>query len=265
MRGRMYSSGEDSWEEERRKSRRNDKLEVPGSRSRSNTSSKSPKRHEYGSPREKSASGRKSPFDHFGTGRMSPFDQTKRSPRRHDQKKSPSPSSRYDVAAIFGKKSSPSQSRRSPVDRRSPRRSPRDRDRDFSPDYYDRHRGSHRSPTYERSRIRSYTPEDYYRDYHRHSKSGRQRSSRERRELPEELEKYHYKKKFDRYETEQTESSAEDNRKQKKVSEKFVDPLFENDKIDRKSSKSTEDKRLERDTHQGKLFDRAVKVNLYPI
>ena len=241
MRGRMYSSGEDSWEEERRKSRRNDKLEVPGSKSRSNSHSKSPKRHDYSASREKSASGRKSPFDHFGTGRMSPFD---KSPRRNDPKKSPSPSPQYDIATIFGRKPSPSPSRRSPVDRRSPRRSARDRD--FSPEYYDRHRSSRRS-----SRRRSHTPEDYYRDHHRSSKSGRQRSSRERREVPEEVEKYDYRRKYDRYETEYTDSlteSAEDNRKLKKVSEKIIG------NNDRKSSKPKEIIKISEKNLQGIKF-----------
>ena len=43
-RRRMYSSGEDSWEEDRRSRRQHDKLEVPGSRSRSNTPSSSSRR-----------------------------------------------------------------------------------------------------------------------------------------------------------------------------------------------------------------------------
>ena len=190
----MYSSGEDSWEDEKwsrhPESHRRQRLEVPGSRSRSSSHSMSPRRPRPGS------SGRRSP-DSRSHKRTSP---TPRTPRKAiSPRKSPSPRSEKGRKSPnpFG----------SPVGRRASGRSRHEDD-------YPRRRSPRRhSPDYERGGRRSLTPEDYRRG--RRSQSSKYEDGDRWERSPHHHEdRFKYRKPYTYQDTE-TESQVEEPRRKK--------------------------------------------------
>lgn len=205
-RRRMYSSGDDSWEEDRRSRRHHDKLQVPGSRSRSNTPSSSSRKSVEKSRYE---SGKRSPYN------GSTSSKTPRSSAR--QELSPREISKFEKRKAY----SPSKDIRS---------SGRGREDQKAADSYARFgsprsrkssgRSRGRSPNYEDLRKeKSHTRVDYGReksspreDYIREKSPRRERrdySPHYRRDSPEEIEKYRPRKHYTKYETEYTDSMTE--------------------------------------------------------
>ena len=187
-RRQIYSSGEDSWEDEKwsqsyRGMRRHDKLEVPGSRSRSSSHSRSAGRLRAGSSGSHSYN-RTSPI---------PSNSSYCIPKKQSPRKSPSPHS----VARKRQKSRDRDPFGSPVRRRASGRSRTEVDEI-------RRRPRTHSPGYERRRRRSFTPEDYHRG---------QRSPiptyEDRRKSSERAERFKYSKQYRHEETENTESMTE--------------------------------------------------------
>ena len=177
----MYSSGEDSWEDERRgRHRRNDKLEVPALRSRTS----SPKVKHEGRARDYD-SGKRSP---------SPYKSSARSPRNtRKESPPPRPRSKFEIRKSY----SPSKERHSSERMKNESKS----------DSYARFGSprSGRSSAYSRSPRRHDINEDSRREYRSPRRDRREHSPKYRRDSPEEIEKFRYRKQY-RYDTEYTDT-----------------------------------------------------------
>ena len=213
----MYSSGEDSWEEERRNVRRSEKLTVPGSRSRSNSHSMSPRRY---------------PDYDYGGQQRSPRPERLRSSRR----RTPSPSiSKTPILDKFGlsvkeemekmrykSRHGSSSSRKSPRREKlsedicyiSPRRSPR-REKE-SLRYREEPRREKESPRYREEPRREKESLRYREEPRREKESPRYRSPRRESASYREGPRHDY-----RYYETQTESSEDWRDRRRKPSGKY--------------------------------------------
>ena len=147
-------------------------------------------RHRSGGSRGRHEDGRKSPYSLQSSPRR-PSPSPKRSPRHGQDVKS---------------RKSPQRPRKSP--NKTPDRRHSERSRNEFEETHERKRSSRKhSPSYERSRRRSFTPEDYYRDVKspKSSKNYRPRSrstrdqDKPRRDSPDEMEKYRHRKHYNRH------------------------------------------------------------------